>query len=356
MKRRSRHKRFNGFLLKAAAAAGLLSCSSVSDAQATQASLLFGRNLVRVDGQRRLNLVCVGDGAPVVVFLQGAGSHMHDWSRVQPAISQVTRTCFYDRPGYGFSDPPVEPMTLKSVARDLRALLRAAGVPPPYVLVGHSVGGFYATYFTDVYRTDVAGLVLVDPAFSGVYDFPRSPADEVAFGDLVAKTFAQSFNCANLATRGKLSRNAPADCFAVQLPKSDEEALFQRELIKPKLYHAELLEIAATAPIGSAAPTDAIEERLAARQFGAMPLIVLTAAKHASLPGLSDEANIAFQSNWTRGHERLARRSSIGSHFMVKDAGHFIQFDQPNIVASSILDVVSRIRSLERRRKSRHAQ
>src|ERR1700742_204571 len=135
------------------------------------------KHLVDIGGGRHLNMVCMGTGSPTVVFLQGSGSDITDWRKVREPVAVLTRECFYDRANLGYSDPSDKPTTAENVTDDLHALLRAAGIKTPVVLVGHSLGGLYATYYADKFLPDVAGLVLVDPSFAGQFDLALNPRD-----------------------------------------------------------------------------------------------------------------------------------------------------------------------------------
>ncbi len=97
--------------------------------------------LVDVGGYR-LHLVCQGQGAPPFVLESGAAGPGLMWQLVQPELAQTHRVCVYDRAGLGWSDPSPLPRTSANMAAVLHALLAAAGVAPPYLLVGHSLGGF----------------------------------------------------------------------------------------------------------------------------------------------------------------------------------------------------------------------
>ena len=116
----------------------------------------------RVDiGGRSLYLDCRGEGSPTVVLEAGMGSGAGSWSAVFGELATTTRTCAYDRPGRGSSDPRGQ-HTLADTADDLRRALQIAGEVPPFVLVGHSHGGDYVRVFGGRYRDEVVGLVLVD--------------------------------------------------------------------------------------------------------------------------------------------------------------------------------------------------
>jgi pimeloyl-ACP methyl ester carboxylesterase len=116
-----------------------------------------------VDG-RRLYLHQSGTGRPVVVFLPGAGAFGLSYFNVHDRVAELTTSVLYDRAGTGWSDDVEWPRTAKAVVEELHALLRAAGLPGPYVFVGHSLGGLFARRFAQLFPNDVAGLLLLDPA------------------------------------------------------------------------------------------------------------------------------------------------------------------------------------------------
>ncbi len=114
---------------------------------------------------RRLLLHRSGSGSPAVVFLSGGGTVGLDYLNVQERAAQLTTSVIYDRGGTGWSDRRVElPRSSAEVTSELRELLRTAAVPAPYLLVGHSLGGFYARHYAHRFPGEVAGLVLLDPA------------------------------------------------------------------------------------------------------------------------------------------------------------------------------------------------
>jgi pimeloyl-ACP methyl ester carboxylesterase len=119
----------------------------------------------RVDiGGRTLHLVCAGSGQPTVVFEAGGGRFSDRWSAVQGPVSARLTACSYDRAGLGWSDPPPgEPHTMENQVLDLHALLTAAKVPGPYILVGHSVGSLLIRLYSDRYPNEVVGVVMVEP-------------------------------------------------------------------------------------------------------------------------------------------------------------------------------------------------
>jgi pimeloyl-ACP methyl ester carboxylesterase len=115
-------------------------------------------------GGRTLNIYCSGEGSPAVILDSGNGEPGYAWAHIQPEIAKFTRACWFDRAGEGWSEPGPFPRTSAATANDLHELLARAGVPPPYVLVGHSLGGLNARVYNGLYSHDVAGMVLVDAA------------------------------------------------------------------------------------------------------------------------------------------------------------------------------------------------
>jgi hypothetical protein len=112
-------------------------------------------------GGRTLNIYCSGEGSPAVIF-EGAGHTAgYAWIAMQAEAAKFTRACWYDRAGYGWSDPGPSPRTFRAIANDLHALLRAAAVAPPYVLVGANSSAFHVRVYNALYPREVAGAVLI---------------------------------------------------------------------------------------------------------------------------------------------------------------------------------------------------
>ncbi len=113
-------------------------------------------------GGRRLHIMCAGEGTPAVVIIPAMGGLAIEWHAVQDALASHTAVCVYDRPGLGWSDPAPGWPTVTGMAYGLHRLLDAAGITPPFVVAGHSLGGLVARVFTYMYPGEVAGLALVD--------------------------------------------------------------------------------------------------------------------------------------------------------------------------------------------------
>lgn len=113
-------------------------------------------------GGRTLNLFCSGTGSPAVIFEAGVPRPGYSWVLVQRKVANFTKACWYDRAGTGWSELGPYPRTSAGSARDLHALIQAASVRPPYVLVAESLAALDARVFTGFYPREVAGMVLVD--------------------------------------------------------------------------------------------------------------------------------------------------------------------------------------------------
>jgi pimeloyl-ACP methyl ester carboxylesterase len=119
-----------------------------------------------------MHIHITGEGTPTVVFESGMGASCLSWTLVQPQVAQFTRAVSYDRVGHGWSDPASERRTALQIAQELHTLLDTTGVPGPYVLVGHSFGGYVNRAFAHMYRNEVAGMVLVDSVHPAEWENP----------------------------------------------------------------------------------------------------------------------------------------------------------------------------------------
>ncbi len=147
------------------------------------------RDVVTIDG-RATAYATGGAGEPTVVFEAGLGGWMPDWQLVAPAVAGSSSVFVYDRPGYGWSDPATTPRDAATMVAELRDLLVATGHEPPYVLVGHSLGGTVMDLFARTHPDEVAGLVLVDSrhhsytarCVAALGEVPECVGDEVPDG------------------------------------------------------------------------------------------------------------------------------------------------------------------------------
>jgi pimeloyl-ACP methyl ester carboxylesterase len=161
-----------------------------------------GQTFKRVySGGHALRVLAYGHGGATVIFEAGSGSPLEAWVRVQPEVAQFARTISYDRAGNGLSPKGPTPRDGKQIAAELHAALQNLHAAPPYILVGHSLGGPYIRVFAGLFPDEVAGLVLVDPTQEDLLAWAKArdpkpsvshdprPYDEV---DCAPATFAEA--------------------------------------------------------------------------------------------------------------------------------------------------------------------
>jgi pimeloyl-ACP methyl ester carboxylesterase len=120
-----------------------------------------------------------GEGKPAVIIEAGLGSGFDAYDTLQTAISPITKVLSYDRPGLGASSKSTKSRTLPNYIYELRLLLQKEMIDPPYILVGHSLGGLIIRYYAHKYPNEVAGLVLIDCIPEGWFDyFMNTHSDE----------------------------------------------------------------------------------------------------------------------------------------------------------------------------------
>lgn len=304
---------------------------------------LTAHQMVAVDGTRRLNLFCLGHGSPTVLFDAGWGESTLSWRQVQGEIARTTRACAYDRAGYGFSDPRTQPMTAQASVADIHGLLKAAHIQTPVLYVGESIAGLYGVLLQGVHPGDVAGAVLVDPAFGGQF--------QAMTGDLPQ---AVREGAARLY-RGQLEQLKACAAAQAPLPKACLSSPGGNALT-PKLAALERAQVSRASYLATKAsefesflPGDAVnpDQRALATypaHFGDKPLIILTHA-NMTYPGVSAAQNARIEKAWRSGHKRLAALSTRGTNRIVPGSGHYIQRDQPQAVIAAINRAIAQLRA-----------
>ena len=276
--------------------------------------------LVEVDGHRS-HLHCTGAGAPTIVLESGLDSFGSlSWSLVQAQMAETNRVCSYDRSGILWSEPRDEIPSATFVADHLHRLLEVASEPPPYLLVGHSLGGPHMRVFADHHRQDVVGLVFVDSSHPEQnVRFPK----EVTAGAAAPSAVLVSV----LAETGVLRLLAP---FSMEGAPAEAQIAFE---IAPQRTSALLREVAAIDQV--------LADAGKVTSLGDMPLVVLSRGKEPEdLPdGMTDEVGLQVARIWSVLQVELAALSTRSDHRIIENAGHYIQFDKPDAVIQAIQDV-----------------
>ncbi len=250
---------------------------------------------------------CVGKGAPTIVIEAGLnepGATSGTWDRVIEQVATTTRVCAYDRANLGRSGAADKPRTSEDIVQDLHALLSSAHIGGPYVLVGHSIGGFHVRVYAAHYPNDVAGIVLVD--------------------------------------------SSHPDQFARWLAGLPTESPSEGQRLK------ELREYFTMTPANSAANREGFDILASAAQvrstgsLGAMPLIVVTRSSKTNPLSLPPDLDAQVEKVWLDLQEELTRLSSNSTQMFAAKAGHNIQRDEPQVVSDAILRMVREARGQER--------
>ncbi len=303
--------------------------------------------LVRPSGEdgARLHLLAMGDAGPTVILDAGIGASALSWSVVQAQAARFARVYAYDRAGYGWSDPPREedgPRIASRLAAELRALLRAADVPGPYILVGHSFGGYIARVYAERWPVEVAGLVMVDSPSTSEWAHPTREQRRRHLGGALFSRIGGSLAalgvvryCLNRLGRG--SKGVPTAVTRAFGPAALD--LVRRMVSQVMKYPPELRRVA-QAHWSRSAPFFTLADHLenlpeSAREVGAcaplgdVPFVVMTAADPSPHRAAQQDA--------------MACQSSRGRHIIARDGGHWLLLDQPELVVQAIEWVIQEI-------------
>ena len=286
----------------------------------------------------RMHLRCVGEGTPTVIMEAGSGDCSLSWALVQQNVSQFTRVCTYDRQGYGWSDPVAGPVTAQNVTGSLHALLTRANTTPPYVMVGHSLGGIYVRSYAHRYPDDVAGMVLVDPGS----EWQMSRTGENFTREMKAAVGARA------AVLREMGQEAADGTFARNLSLVEKYADPRLPAWEYRAYRS----LWATVPsVWNACATEAESafflwdevSRKNITSLGDIPLIVLSSGKDMGFsadPEVNAYANEVFRTL----QKEMAGESPNGRYLIAQNSSHYIQIDEPELVTGAIRSVVDEVR------------
>jgi pimeloyl-ACP methyl ester carboxylesterase len=291
--------------------------------------------LVDVGGYR-LHLHCTGAGSPTVVLAAGASAFAIDWALVQPEVARTNRVCSYDRAGMGWSDTAGIVATAERSVHELRALLKAAGEKPPYVLVGASLAGIHVRLYQLRYPDDVGGLILIDPAHEDRL-FTMHNGEAVTIASLSAGQLLATLPSRPVRVPRRLpQRGPPFD----KLPNGLYEirVAFDERLIAsiPEVVPPEIVQESAE---GERAALATLHDASVANPhpLGSLPVVVLTR-------GVDSDQELKDV------HARAARLSTNSRHTVVAGSGHEIHLFQPTAVIEAIREVGVAVRTKRRLR------
>lgn len=270
--------------------------------------------LVHVGG-RMAHVNCIGSGTPTVILDSGLGGTSLDWALVQPEVAKTTRVCSYDRAGYGWSDASPQSRTSLDIVRELHALLQAAHIPAPYVLVGHSFGGLNMQLFASLYPQETESLVLVDSM-----NAKQIAAFESGAAHVITAPQGRNF---------VLFSGAPVP---PQLPPSLQPVA--RQLASTQMaritVRRELADLRMSAREVTHAPP-----------LPDVPLVVITRGKRVW--PMTEQGNL-MEKTWMELQDELAQRVPHAVHLIAESSGHYVQLEEPAVVINAIQVVVESAR------------
>lgn len=296
--------------------------NEIPDAYATSAT-----KITLGDG-RALNLRCAGKGERVVLFEAGTNADSSAWFRVLPLLAGTARACAYDRAGYGFSDAGPMPRDLEADVADLHELIRAARLPLPLVLVGHSLGSNIVRQYAIRHPHDVAGMVLVDPPEQG--EEAAMPAQwKREDAALREKRDAFLIACEQSAQAGTLMPG----CLRAAPPWMGARvaAAVSANKSRPDYWRTLHSELSANQRLFAEPVPD--DER-----YGDIPLILLAA--DTPYDGVADDVRTALEQARAQTRQRILSASTTSRRIDVPGASHDIQLDRPEAVASAVREML----------------
>ena len=256
-------------------------------------------------GGRKVRVLCAGAAGPSVVIEAGSGDNAASWEGMVRRVAAFARVCAYDRAGLGLSDAAPGPRTMDERAAELHAVLGAAGLPAPYVLVGHSYGGFIVRRFVVAYPAEVHGVILVDA--------PEEDYALVPDGMAVIRAIGWRARVLGWMTRLGVAR-----------------LLWAGEAPLRTSQHFEVADEMDS--YDQVAPGQRVAGGLGG--LGDTPLVVISRAVRDPVSG----AEIA--PDWQEGQRRLLRLSTRSRQVIAERSGHVMQFSEPEVIEGAIRALV----------------
>jgi len=278
-------------------------------------------------GGFRLNVFCTGQGRLTVLLEAGLADSLDSWRRVQPEIAQFARVCSYDRAGYGYSDPGPMPRTADRIASELHAALRSAGEKPPYILVGHSFGGFLVRVFNGRYSGEVAGIILVDATQEDQY-----------------RLLPQAWTVLSESTRKRARKQAFWAPLYIDLGLARLEFRLKGQEVPPVLLQSKYLKARTSELVNIEVSA---EQARVAGNIADKPLVVLTGGRvidSGLKAALNEEDQRAYEDIWVGVlQSRLVQLSRQGRRTVLPDSGHDVPADRPDAIVTAVRELSANI-------------
>ncbi|MBP6870349.1 alpha/beta hydrolase [Candidatus Babeliales bacterium] len=283
-------------------------------------------------GGYKLHMIDSGKNykGPVIVMDGGAGCNALDWALVQPEIAKFARVITYDRAGYGWSDASPLERTSENIVEELRTMLKNAGIQGPYILVGHSFGGFNMQLFAAKYPGEVAGLILVDSSSEDAFE--KYQKDFVPNTSSMWTYLALTYIGISRLMQYLSSVKAMNDLYLAKYPLCIKNIL-KAQRLSTKFVVANVYE-------GLSLEKNCQQLQQVGKSFGDMPLTVIRAGKpmiEKPITGvISQELMDKINKVWLEIQADLLKKSSRGKQLIAENSGHLIPYDQPEIIVEAV--------------------
>ncbi len=285
--------------------------------------------LVTVD-ERTMHITCSGEGSPSIVLDAGQGGWSSDWADMMPRLSGTNRVCAYDRAGYGWSEPASDERSPLQAADDLEALLQAADVEPPYLLVGFSHAGLGNRIFAARNAEQMAGLVLVDPA---------TEFDNELLGEAMVRQqqsavgLFQGFGLlARLGILRLLGTENMAGSAPFIAPSAPNPDLYYAFVAAPQWWETSTQEFVSRLN----------DEHLAqVRTLGVLPDIPVVIVASESIEAMGGQDVSALQAARHAALRDLAAQSPRGSFVVAEGSSHNVLTDRPDAIEDAVAAVLT---------------
>lgn len=251
-------------------------------------------------GGYQLHINCLGQGSPTIIIDAGLGDDSSEWQSILEQSAQTTQTCVYDRPGYGWSDYGPRPRNSSRIAYELNLLLKQAKIPPPYILVGHSFGGYNIRLFAANYPETIAGIVFVEASHEQQYqrlniNIPKSNKrfNSVIFQSIVTKNVSQ-----------------------------------KNQLLQDRAFHTAGYEISSL-----------YQSSRQVQRSGNIPTVPLIVISRGIAEWEGSDYARKHEKTWISLQQDLTYLSPLSQHIFAHHSGHNIHQQQPQIIVDALSDV-----------------
>ena len=287
---------------------------------------------IYVVGGHAMHINCTGSGSPTIVLESGLGDDSLIWSQLQPELAKTTHVCSYDRAGFGWSEAGPAPRDADHIAAELHDLLRQASVNGPLVLMGHSMGGIYIRDYASRYRSEIAGMVFLDPSVPLQDENPAYralfPKEEPLWKRRILAKALYGSGLPRLAGRcgaGLLS-NDPQDMQMIQEDYCSSH--IDSVLAESQNFNRSGHETAGTGP------------------YGDLPILIISedfAVAVAAARNSPKELKPALEA-MDAMHENLKSLSTRSRRIIAKNSGHSVQFARMDLVLKETQALIGQIR------------